>query len=139
MNLQSPQFDDPNVAAYFDRLSMNDRAALDRLRALIFDVARGLPQTGGLNETLKWGQPAYLPIKPRVGTTIRIATNKTDGTALYAHCQTSVISDFRAIFGDDFTFEANRAVHFTSADAIDADKLRLLIKSALTYHQKAAA
>jgi hypothetical protein len=65
-------FADPEVAAVFEAYSPALRRRLLHLRALIFAAAADLPGTGGLVETLKWGQPAYLTVKPKTGSTIRI-------------------------------------------------------------------
>jgi hypothetical protein len=45
---------------------------LAHLRRLIFFVAAQDEHIGGLEETLKWGVPAYLTSVSKSGTTIRI-------------------------------------------------------------------
>lgn len=104
------------------------------LRGLIFETAAATPAVGPVFETLKWGQPAYLTQQTKAGTTLRLGQPKTGGFAIYVHCQTTVISDFRALFPDDFAYDGNRAVLFRDRGDIDDDKLRLLILAALTYH-----
>ncbi len=42
--------------------------------------------------------------------------------------------EFAALFPGDFTFDGTRAVLFPDGATYDEDKLRLLIRSALTYH-----
>jgi len=106
------------------------------LRTLIFAVAADSPGVGPVQETLKWGQPAYLTPVSRAGSTIRLGMPKSGGYAIFAHCQTTIIADFRALFGPDFTYDGNRAVIFDEAPPPDLDKLRTLIASALTYHLK---
>ena len=85
---------------------------------------------------MKWGQPSYLTTKTKAGSTVRLGLPKTGGFAIYTHCQTSLMSDFQTLFPDDFVYEGNRAIHFQSEEDLQADKLRLLIKAALTYHLK---
>ena len=133
-----PPFQTDAVAATFDAFPDASRADLLRLRALIFATATDIPDLGPLTETLKWGQPAYLPSIPRTGTTIRLGIPKTGGTALFVHCQTSLIADARQIYPDALTFEGNRAIVFTPDDALPEARLRLLIRAALTYHRKQA-
>ncbi len=87
-------------------------------------------------ETLKWGQPAYLPKRPRTGSTLRLGVPKAGGFALYVHCQSRLIPDFRALFPDDFRYDGTRAVIFHDGDTPDNHKLALLIRAALTYHLK---
>lgn len=132
----SRAFDDPNVARAFEAFPADVRPGLLELRALIFDVAARTDGVGRLQETLKWGQPAYLTPETKSGSTIRLGRPKSGGFAIYTHCQTSLISDFQALFPDDFIYQGNRAIHFTSSDDLPSDKLDLFITRALTYHRR---
>ena len=105
-----------------------------RLRGLIFETAAATPGVGALEETLKWGQPAYLTPETKAGSTLRLGLPKDGGFALYAHCQTTIVSDFRSLFPDAFAYEGNRAVRFDAGGALPREELTLLIRSALTYH-----
>ncbi|MCI2395523.1 DUF1801 domain-containing protein [Aliiroseovarius sp. N1F302] len=124
------------VAERFDGFPPDTRAGLLELRDLIFETADDLPAAGRIEETLKWGQPAYLTPDSRSGTTIRLGIPKTGGFALYVHCQTTLLSEFQSLFPDKFKYEGNRAIHFTPGQPLPFEKLRLLIKNALTYHLK---
>ena len=121
------------VQAVFDAAPTQAREAMLRLRALIFEVAAGLPEIGVLHETLRWGQPAYVTSK-RAGASLRIAVPKTGGAALYTHCQTSLIADFTAAFPGMDQVEGSRAIHFEDATQIDPVRHAMLITSVLTYH-----
>ncbi|MGB3690603.1 MAG: DUF1801 domain-containing protein [Jannaschia helgolandensis] len=131
-----PPFQTDAVAQVFG--AFPDAACVDllRLRALIFATAAEIPDLGPLTETLKWGQPAYLPAAPRIGTAVRLGISKPSGTALFVHCQTSLIADFRQTFPDTLTTEGTRAVIFAPGSALPDAPLRLLIRDALTYHRK---
>ncbi len=129
-------FADPAVRSAFDAFPDDARASLMAMRDLIFDVAETTEGVGRLEETLKWGQPAYLTPETKSGSTIRLGAPKDGGAALYAHCQTTIIPDFRGAFPDTFTYEGNRAVRFGPGDDLQPTALTLLIKSALTYHVK---
>ena len=120
-------FQSDNVAAVFGGFPTAERAGLLALRARILAIAArdNIP----VEETLKWGQPAYLAPK---GSTIRLGMPKTGGFALYTHCQTSLMQDFRGLC-PDLVFDGNRAVHFTKGEPIP-EALDLLILRALTYH-----
>lgn len=104
------------------------------LRELIFDTALKTEGVGELLETLKWNQPAYLTPATKSGSTLRLACPKLGGFAIYAHCQTTIISDFQNAYPDDFKYEGNRAVHFQAGDKLPLKKLEMLVRSALTYH-----
>ena len=127
---------DPAIAAAFARAPEPARAGLLALRALILKVAADVPEAGRVEETLRWGQPSYITPETKSGSTIRLGVPKAGGFALYVHCQTTLLSDFRAVFGDDFHYENNRAVLFQTPADIKPDLLSQLIKNALTYHLK---
>ena len=129
-----PPFQSPEVEAAFAAFPEDARTGLLALRRLIFETAAETQGIGRIKECLKWGQPSYLTPDTKSGTTIRLGMPKTGGMALFTHCQTSVISDFRTLFPDDFAYDGNRAVHI--APDADKSKLRLIIRQALTYHQR---
>lgn len=130
-----PPFPDSAVAEAFAGFSDGVRPQLLALRALIYDCAAGDPNVGRLQETLKWGQPAYLTPVTKSGSTIRLGQPKTGGYAVYVHCQTSLISAFQSSFARDFQFDGNRAVIFSEDEWPNENALRHLIRSALTYHR----
>ena len=78
----SPMLRDTEISQTFDGPHSN---RLHEMRALIFAAAEATG-TAPLTETLKWGQPAYLPAK-RAGTTIRLGV-EGGHPALFVHCQT---------------------------------------------------
>jgi hypothetical protein len=127
---------DPTVAAAFDACAPAQRAALLALRGLILETAAETPGVGPLIETLKWGEPAYLPAKARVGTTVRINALKgsADGYALFVHCQTRLMESYRHLYPDSFVFEGDRALLFSTAQAVPEAALKHCVALALTYH-----
>jgi hypothetical protein len=129
---------DPKVAAVFDAYPAAQRAALLDLRRLILEAAAEADIA--VAETLKWGEPAYLPAKARVGTTVRINTLKgsADGYAMYVHCQTTLMDSYRHLYPDDFTFEGQRALVFRTGQSLPEAALKHCIALALTYHRAKA-
>ena len=125
-----------SVEQIFAAFGQDARAGLLSLRELIFDVAARANGVGEIEETLKWGQPAYLTPQTKSGSTIRLGVPRQGGFAIYTHCQTSIISEFQSIFPDEFAYEGNRAIHFQSPTDLPLDRLQLLIARALTYHLK---
>lgn len=122
-----------NVQAVFDSFTDETRASAMVLRDLIIAVADETPEADAVEETLRWGQPAYVTKK---GSTLRIGVPKSGGCALYAHCQSNIISSYAAAFPGADVIEGNRAVIFAHVDDIDVGRLRMLVHHALTYHQK---
>ena len=60
------------VARAFEAYPPNIRRKLLALRALILKTAASTQSVGELEETLKWGEPAYLTSESKIGSTIRI-------------------------------------------------------------------
>ncbi|SMC39872.1 DUF1801 domain-containing protein [Primorskyibacter flagellatus] len=134
MTNADPAFQTPSVAAAFAAFPDAARPHLLDLRRLILETAAQTPGVGALQEVLKWGQPAYLTAQSKSGSTIRLGVPKTGGVAIYTHCQTTLISDFRAILPDAFRYEGNRAILLDTGEALQEDRLCMFIASALTYH-----
>ncbi len=129
----TPPFASPDVAARFADVPQPAQRGLLALRGLIFSVAAQTPGVGTVQETLKWGQPAYLTPQTKSGSTLRLGAT-TDGFAIYVHCQTTILPDFQSIFPSDFNYEGTRAVHFSASSTPPLEKLALLVSAALTYH-----
>jgi Domain of unknown function (DU1801) len=116
------------------------RAKLMALRELVFDTAAGTAGVGQLTETLKWGQPSYLTEQTGSGTTVRIDRLKAgDGYAVYFHCQSGLVGQFRELYPDIFTYEGERALHFAARDRLPVRELRHCIALALTHHLRKKA
>ncbi len=127
----------PTVAATFEAYPPDIRCKLMALRRLIFETASMTEGVGELNETLKWGEPAYLTAETGSGSTIRIDRKRSKPTqyAMYFNCQTSLVETFRNRYPDSFRFEGNRALIFEATEAIPVQALRSCIAAALTYHR----
>lgn len=130
-------FTDAAVEARFRSLPEPLRLPMLRLRQMILEAAAGNPDIGPLMETLKWGEPAWLPRRPRTGTTVRIDALKGSSThyALYVHCQTSLIETYRRHYSEQFSYDGNRALIFAVEREPPAEPLAHCIALALTYHR----
>jgi hypothetical protein len=107
------------------------------MRELLFDIAAGTPDVGRLTETLKWGQPSYLTEETGSGTTVRIDRLKTgDGYAIYFHCQSGLLRQFRELYPDTFRYEGKRAILFAIGDRLPVRPLRHCLSLALTHHSR---
>ncbi len=129
-------FQDPDVQAVFDAYPAELKPKLIHLRQLIFETASKIEGVGSLEETLKWGQPSYLTHQTKSGTTIRIDRIKsTPGQyGMFFHCQTSLISTYRALYPDVLSYDGNRAIKFDQDEELPEQVLRHCIAMALTYH-----
>ena len=128
------------VAQAFNAFPKKAQVKLLQLRKLIYSTAAGNSRIGPLVETLKWGQPSYLPKKPRVGTTVRLGfSDKTpDKIQMFVHCQTTLVDTYRTLLGNEpdelLSFEGNRAIVIALKPALPKAPLALCIEAALTYH-----
>ena len=113
------------------------RPKLMALRRLIFETAASIDDVGPLEETLKWGEPAYLTSQSKRGSTIRLGWKKSKPSqyAMYFICNTNLVERFRMMYPDQLQFEGNRAVVFDKSDPVPADIVRECIAAALTYHR----
>jgi hypothetical protein len=129
-------FQNPSVAKKFESYPAPARRKLLALRELIFKTAAATPGVGAIEETLKWGEPAYVTAESKSGSSLRIDWKKSrpDQYAMYFHCQTNLVETFRTCFPHDFKFEGNRALVFALDDAVSTDTLALCIAASLTYH-----
>ncbi len=109
------------------------------LRELIFDTAESTEGVGELTETLRWGQPSYITNKPKSGTTIRLGPESDDSFALYVHCQTTLVEEFRASFGTRLQYQGNRALVWKVGTPLPAPVLKECIAAALLYHHRKRA
>jgi len=131
-----PEFSSNEVADVFAGFDDCARDGSLHLRGLIFDCAAEMPEVGLVQEALRWGQPAYLTPVTKSGSTLRLGVPKTGGFAIYAHCQTDIISTYASQFDGLDRIEGNRAVVFDDVAQVDDARISLLIKHALRYHIK---
>ena len=125
----------PQVAAVFDAMPEPKGARLREIRDLIFAAAEATG-TAPLTETLKWGQPAYLPPR-KDGTTIRLGWKPAtpDCCGLYVHCQTGLVDRYRQLYPDEFAYEGTRAVLIPVKGRFAEPALQQIAAMALTYHR----
>lgn len=129
------RFGDARVAAVFKDYPPDLRKRLMALRELVFDTAAGTSGVGRLDETLKWGQPSYLTTESGSGTTVRIDRLKNrDGYAIYFHCKSGLVDQFRTIYPDTFAYEGKRAIVLAAKDRLPIRALGHCIALALTHH-----
>ena len=131
-------FQSAAVTQVFDSYPAPVRRQLMVLRKLIFDTAANTQGVGMLEETLKWGEPAYLTTQSKSGSTVRIAWKAARPLhyAVYFNCRTTLVETFKTLIPNDFEFEGNRAIIFEVAGRMPKRELAWCIGAALTYHRK---
>ena len=117
------------------RLSPAVRQQLGEIRQLVLDAAEETEGVGNLLEALRWGQFSFLTAETGSGSTIRIDGRKENGKlAVYFHCQSGLINDFKELYPKTFTFEGQRALVFDAKAPLPAAELKHCISLALTHH-----
>ncbi len=124
----------------FNSYPSHVRPKLEKLRSLILDVALNTEGVGGIEETLKWGEPSFLTSETKSGATIRIDWKEKypEQYAMYVNCNTSLIDSYNSLFPNVFSFEGNRAIVFSINEELPEEELRVCIQMALTYHKSKA-
>jgi hypothetical protein len=131
-------FGSPAVEQAFGAIPAPVRRKLLALRRLILETAAATEGVGEIEETLKWGEPAYLTPRTRSGSPVRLGWKQArpGEYAMYFNCRTTLVETFRTLFPRDLRFEGNRAIVFHAGDAVPRDVLRFCVAQALTYHER---
>lgn len=109
---------------------------LAQLRALVLSTAAETDGVGAVEETLKWNQFSFLTPETGSGSTIRIDGLRRDPEklALFVHCQSGLIDEFKRHYAGVLQFEGDRAIVLGVGKALPATALRHCISLALTHH-----
>ena len=126
----------PDVARAFEAYPAPVRKDMLALRELILATAASTAGDGEIEETLKWGEPAYLTSRSKSGSAVRIDWKKSrpGDYAMYFNCQTNLVETFRTLFPHEFQFEGNRALVFNVGSRVPKDAVAFCVSAALTYH-----
>jgi Domain of unknown function (DU1801) len=112
------------------------RKKLEELHGLVMSTAKNLEGVGKVSEELRWGQPSFLTQETGSGSTIRMDGLRGDPkrVALYFHCQSGLVPQFRELYADKFTFEKDRAILLPVDKPLPRAELAHCISLALTHH-----
>lgn len=122
------------IRAAFNAMAPQHRAALLQIRSLIFGVAHETEGVGEITETLKWGQPSYAPLKPRIGSSVRLGVSKSGHLALFFICHSGLVDRCRELYQNELEFEGNRAILLPPGKPVPENALRYCIAMTLTWH-----
>ncbi len=106
------------------------------IRQLIFDIANQYPEIGPLEETLRWGEPSYIPNKTKSGSMIRLHHYplKPFDFSVFFLCQTQLVTTFKELYPSTFHFSGNRSLDFLVSEPMPWPELQHCIFMALSYH-----
>ncbi|WP_412776888.1 DUF1801 domain-containing protein [Thalassospira lucentensis] len=125
-----------DVAAKFAAYPDKPRQMLLTIRRWIFEIAGDEASVGTLDESLKWGEPAWRP-KSGSGITIRADwKEKSPGQVMvFFDCKTDLIDRTRSLLSADLTCEGNRAIILPISTPLPEAALKTALGWALTYHR----
>ena len=123
----------PAVAEKISTYPSPVQKKLNTIRKLILETAKKVDGVEAIEETLKWGEPSYLVKK---GSTLRMdwKSKTPDQYAVYFKCTSKLVSTFREVYGDTFSYEKNRAIVFQMNDKVPKKELAKCIEATLRYH-----
>lgn len=128
-------FQNENVENVFLSYEEPYKSTLLEVRELIFQTASKIEGVGQLTESLKWGEPTYSTLETKSGTPIRINKFDDNHIAVFFHCQTNLIEQFRGIFSEELKFSKNRAILLNPNEILPLNELEFCIAAALVYHK----
>jgi hypothetical protein len=128
-------FVNSEVAAKFASYPTDVRRKMLALRELVFRTAATMPEVDRIDETLKWGEPAYVT-SGRSGSTVRMDWKVRTPTeyALYFNCNTTLVQTFRTLFPKELHFGGNRAIILEPGQPAPRDVLAFCLGMAFRYH-----
>lgn len=106
---------------------------LFELRKVIFETASELEITDHLEETLKWGEPAYVS---KTGSTLRFDWKEKSALqySLYFNCKTTLLDTIKERYGKLFEYRGNRELILNIDCPLPIDEIKKCIELSLTYH-----
>ncbi|MEM9106831.1 MAG: DUF1801 domain-containing protein [Pseudomonadota bacterium] len=131
-------FQSTDVKAIFEKYPEPVRDRMLALRELVFLAASQAEGVGTIQETLKWGEPSYLTVSPKSGTTIRMNwhPDHPNECSVFFHCQTNMISTCRQLYPEEFQFDGNRRMSFAADEPMPEEAMQHCLALALTYHRR---
>ena len=122
----------PDVLSIYENYDEKYKTILLKIREMIFEISEKMYGENSITEELKWNQPSYAT---KYGTPIRLDTFDKDNVGIFFNCRTTLVENFKILFGDLFTYSKNRAVVLSVHEEIPADEIAACLEMALSYHK----
>ena len=109
--------------------------ALWTCRTLFHDMAEQ-SGVGPLDETLKWQQPSWRPVKPRTGSTLRMGwtAGAPEVLSLFVDCKTDLAARMQQIYPDLPGNDGRREISLDLTRDLPTDPIAHLAQMTFTYH-----
>lgn len=127
------------LLAHIAQWSDPARDALWVCRTIYHDTASDLG-IGALDETLKWQQPSWRPVRPRTGSTLRMGWDPQlpERLAFFVDCKTDLASRMRDIYSDFGENDGQRKISADLTRPLPQDAISHLAHMTFSYHLSAA-
>lgn len=124
-------------SAFLDTIVRWPNPAQERFVAMRGIILRAGQGAGRIGESLKWGEPAWRPVRPRQGSTLRLnwSPGQDDTMSLFVNCRTTLVETMRDIYPDSFVFDGNRALRLPLAGALPENAIDHLARLTFNYHR----
>lgn len=105
-------------------------------RTLFHEIAKK-NDLGPLDESLKWGQPAWRPRRPRTGSTLRMtwSATSTDTLAFFVDCKTDLAARMRDVYPDLTRNDGRRQLGVDLTAPLPEQAIAHLAQMTFTYHR----
>ncbi len=109
-------------------------------RQMFHDIA-AKAAIGPLEESLKWGQPAWRPKKPRTGSTLRMDWSPKYPThlSLFVDCKTDLAARIQNLYPTFPQNDGRRHLAFPLAAPLPEQAIAHLAEMTFGYHRKVAS
>jgi hypothetical protein len=111
------------------------QSALLSCRSLFHTIATRV-DIGPLDETLKWGQPSWRPIKPRTGSTLRLNWSPKSPTelAIFVDCKTDLAARMQTLYPHLPANDGGRRMAIDLNSPLPETALSHLAEMTFSYH-----
>ena len=126
----------PDILASIETWPDVAQQRLLTMRALFFEVAEAA-DIGPLEESLKWGQPAWRPKRARTGSTLRLnwTSHTPDELSAFVDCKTDLAAQMLTRFPESCGNDGRRCLTFPMDDTLNKDAVWTLAWLTFTYHR----
>ena len=120
----------------FASWSQTAAATALQCRGLFLDAAARL-ETGPLEESLKWGQPAWRPSRPRTGSTLRMGWDaaEPDALTLFVDCKTDLAARMQETYPTLMAHDGRRRMGVSLNTPLPEQAIAHLAEMTFSYHR----
>ncbi|MGM0219324.1 DUF1801 domain-containing protein [Enterococcus sp. AZ126] len=120
-----------DVPSIYSDYSQNEQDKIQEIIGVIVSVSEDLNIE--LTTSIKWNQ---LSFSCQNGTPIRVDRFSEGVIGIFVHCQTTLVEEWREIFGGTMLYSKTRAILLDSNKLLPEKELEMCIQMALNYKKR---